>query len=87
MDAFVQEAHHEQIDTAFVSLDNIKRSSSNDVTVMEEAMHSFGAVLPELDQFCRGTRNIPSVSIFDQTYDGKFSSYDKFDLSAGMRTV
>ena len=65
LDAFVQEAHHEQIDTAFVSLDNIKRSSSNDVTVMEEAMHSFGAVLPELDQFfCRGTRNIPSVSIF-----------------------
>lgn len=51
LDAFVQEAHHEQIDTAFVSLDNIKRSSSNDVTVMEEAMHSFGAVLPELDQF------------------------------------
>ena len=29
LDAFVQEAHHEQIDTAFVSLDNIKRSSSN----------------------------------------------------------
>ncbi|MGC3648807.1 Cof-type HAD-IIB family hydrolase, partial [Enterococcus faecium] len=51
LDAIVQEAHHEQIDTAFVSLDYIKRSSSNDVSVMEEAMLSFGAVLPELHQF------------------------------------
>ena len=78
LDAFVQEAHREQIDTAFVSLDNIKRSSSNDVTVMEEAMHSFGAVLPELDQFFAEEQEIyQALAFFDQTYDGKFSSYDK----------
>lgn len=78
LDAFVQEAHHEQIDTAFVSLDNIKRSSSNDVTVMEEAMHSFGAVLPELDQFFAEEQEIyQALAFFDQTYDGKFSLYDK----------
>lgn len=51
LDALVQETYHEQIDTAFINLDNIKRSSSSDVTVIEEAIHSLGAILPELDQF------------------------------------
>lgn len=88
MDAFVQEAHHEQIDTAFVSLDNIKRSSSNDVTVMEEAMHSFGAVLPELDQFFAEEQEIYQALAFSIKHMmGSSLHMIKFDLSAGMRTV
>ena len=73
---------HEQvdknIDTAFVSLDNIKRYSSNHVGMMEEAMHSFGAVLPELDQYFVEEQDIyQALAFFDQNYDHHFSSYDK----------
>ncbi|MBD9851340.1 HAD-IIB family hydrolase [Enterococcus faecium] len=45
---------------------------------VQEAMHSFGAVLPELDQFFAEEQEIyQALAFFDQTYDGKFSSYDK----------
>ena len=78
LDRFVEEAHSEKIDTAFVSLDNIKRSSSNHVGVMEEAMHSFGAVLPELDQYFVEEQDIyQALAFFDQTYDRHFADYDK----------
>ena len=78
LDRFVEEAHSENIDTAFVSLDNIKRSSSNHVGVMEEAMHSFGAVLPELDQYFVEEQEIyQALAFFDKTYDDRFADYDK----------
>lgn len=78
LDRFVEEAHSENIDTAFVSLDNIKRSSSNNVGVMEEAMHSFGAVLPELDQYFVEEQEIyQALAFFDKNYDDRFADYDK----------
>lgn len=78
LDRFVEEAHSENIDTAFVSLDNIKRASSNHVGVMEEAMHSFGAVLPELDQYFIEEQDIyQALAFFDKTYDNHFADYDK----------
>lgn len=78
LEQFVEEAHEKKIDTAFVSLDNIKRSSSNDVEVMEEAMHSFGAVLPELDQFFAEEQEIyQALAFFDRKYDDEFAHYEK----------
>ncbi|EMF0484755.1 HAD family hydrolase [Enterococcus hirae] len=78
LDNFVKEAQDKNIDTAFVSLDNIKRYSSNHVGMMEEAMHSFGAVLPELDQYFVEEQDIyQALAFFDQNYDHPFSSYDK----------
>ena len=45
-------------------------------------MHSFGAVLPELDQFFAEEQKeiYQALAFFDQTYDGKFSSYDKIRI-------
>lgn len=78
LDHFVKEAQEKNVDTAFVSLDNIKRFSSNHVHVMEEAMHSFGAVLPELDQYFVEEQDIyQALAFFDQSYDQHFANYDK----------
>ncbi|WP_270346050.1 HAD family hydrolase [Enterococcus thailandicus] len=78
LDTFVEEAQTKEIDTAFVSLDNMKRSSSNDVQIMEEAMHSFGAVLPELDQFFVEDQDIyQALAFFNKSYDTQFQKYDK----------
>ncbi|MDK9899812.1 HAD-IIB family hydrolase, partial [Klebsiella pneumoniae] len=47
--AFVAEANELGIDTAFVGMDTAKRASSLNIGIMDEAMRSFGAQLPELD--------------------------------------
>ncbi|MGM9903563.1 HAD superfamily hydrolase [Enterococcus sp. 10A9_DIV0425] len=75
---FIEEAQGKNIDTAFVSLDSIKRFSSNDVEVMEEAMHSFGADVPELDEYFVEKQDVyQALAFFDQRYDQQFTSYDK----------
>jgi Cof subfamily protein (haloacid dehalogenase superfamily) len=78
LDNFVKQAHEAQIDTAFVGLDNIKRNSSNHVDVMEDAMKSFGAVLPELDRFFVEEQEVyQALAFFDHSFDGKFNNYER----------
>ncbi|EPI00009.1 MULTISPECIES: Cof-type HAD-IIB family hydrolase [unclassified Enterococcus] len=78
LDNFVKQAHEAQIDTAFVGLDNIKRNSSNHVDVMEDAMKSFGAVLPELDRFFVEEQEVyQALAFFDNTFDDKFTNYER----------
>ncbi|MDB7102063.1 MULTISPECIES: Cof-type HAD-IIB family hydrolase [Enterococcus] len=75
---FIQEAQEKDIDTAFVSLDSIKRFSSNRIEVMEDAMHSFGAHLPELDEFFVEKQDVyQALAFFDHSYDQQFSPYDR----------
>lgn len=75
---FIQEAQEKNIDTAFVSLDSIKRFSSNSIEVMEDAMHSFGAHLPELDEYFSEKQDVyQALAFFDHSYDQQFSEYDR----------
>ncbi|MFV0560677.1 MAG: HAD family hydrolase [Enterococcus sp.] len=78
LDSFVEEAKSHKIDTAFVGLDSIKRVSSNNVETMESAMHSFGAVLPELDQFFEEENEVyQALAFYDHNYDQTFEHYDQ----------
>lgn len=75
---FIQEAQEKAIDTAFVSLDSIKRFSSNRIDMMEDAMHSFGAHLPELDEYFVEKQDVyQALAFFDHSYDQQFSAYDR----------
>lgn len=75
---FIQEAQEKAIDTAFVSLDSIKRFSSNRIDMMEDAMHSFGAHLPEFDEYFVEKQDVyQALAFFDHSYDQKFSAYDR----------
>lgn len=75
---FIQEAQEKAIDTAFVSLDSIKRFSSNRIDMMEDAMHSFGAHLPELDEYFVEKQDVyQALAFFDHSYDQQFNAYDR----------
>lgn len=88
LDNFVKEAQDKNIDTAFVSLDNIKRYSSNHVGMMEEAMHSFGAVLPELDQYFVEEQDIyQALAFLIRITIIIFLVTIRFDLFVGMKKV
>lgn len=73
LENFVDEAQQLAIDTAFISMDEAKRSSSIHVDIMDEAMKSFGAVLPELDQFFVEDQDVyQALAFYNNQYEGFF---------------
>ncbi|KAF1300908.1 MULTISPECIES: Cof-type HAD-IIB family hydrolase [Enterococcus] len=73
LDQFVEEANQLAIDTAFISMDVAKRSTSINVEVMDEAMKSFGATLPELDQlFVEDQEVYQALAFYSRQYEGYF---------------
>ena len=46
--------------------------------MMEDAMHSFGAHLPELDEYFVEKQDVyQALAFFDHSYDQQFSAYDR----------
>lgn len=75
---FVEKADSLGIDTAFVGLDTIKRASSFNVEVMEEVMHSFGAVLPEEERdFYKNHDVYQALAYYDASLEGRFDEVFK----------
>lgn len=75
LSAFVSEAQQLRIDTAFVGMDTAKRSSSMNLQIMDEAMSSFGAELPELDmQFPEEKEVYQALAFYGKEYEGYFDN-------------
>ncbi|KAF1297851.1 HAD family hydrolase [Enterococcus sp. JM4C] len=71
---FVDEANELSIDTAYVGLDTAKRSTSNNIEKMDEAMKSFGATLPELDEYFVEEQDVyQALAFFDRSFDARFA--------------
>lgn len=65
----LEQLHQDQIDTAFVSLDETKRVTAFNEDVMEEAMRSFGSHLPEYDEnFHHHETVYQGLAFYDETY-------------------
>lgn len=61
--------HHDQIDTAFVSLDETKRVTAFDEAKMELAMQSFGSHLPEYEETFHHTTTVyQGLAFYDEDY-------------------
>ncbi|MGM0123061.1 HAD superfamily hydrolase [Enterococcus sp. AZ194] len=77
LSTFVEEANELEIDTAYVGLDTSRRSTSINIAKMDEAMKSFGASLPKLDQFFVEEEEVyQALAFYDQSFDNRFS--DKY---------
>lgn len=73
LERFVAYTRELGIDTAFVGLDGIKRSSSNNIEIMDQAMKSFGATLPQLKElFAEEEDTYQALAFYNEEYEGKF---------------
>lgn len=71
--AFVLEAQEMGIDTAFVSMDDMRRDSSNNVLMMDEALNSFGVPVPELGYLFNEKQEIyQALAFYGTDMDGIF---------------
>lgn len=70
---FVETAREREVDTAFISLDAAKRSTSIRVDMMDDAMKSFGGVLPQLMDSLSEEEDVYQALAFYNTQDeGQF---------------
>lgn len=70
---FVAEANELGIDTAFVGMDTAKRASSLNIGIMDEAMRSFGAQLPELDMHFPEEKEVyQALAFYGKEYEDYF---------------
>ncbi|EOL45466.1 cof-like hydrolase [Enterococcus phoeniculicola] len=77
LDTFVEEANELAIDTAYVGLDTAKRSTSNNLELMDEAMKSFGGTLPEMDEYFVEEQDVyQALAFYNRSFDQRFK--DKY---------
>ncbi|MFV0558249.1 MAG: Cof-type HAD-IIB family hydrolase [Enterococcus sp.] len=73
LDRFIAHTNTLGIDTAFISMDDIKRFTSNNIERMDDAMRSFGAQLPTINPLFLEEQDVyQALAFYDRSYEGQF---------------
>lgn len=71
--ALIAELDELRVDTAFIGMDAMGRHSDFNVSIMDEAMRSFGSHVPEFDPDFKNQQEVyQALAFYDANYEGRF---------------